>query len=86
MEEIIENGVRAYKMDTTTPLDFKSCMKTFADNKDMYLRLLPSFEDSGFLQNLYSMAYWVQVGNYKYSHFFLTFLQNIEKWRTKRIP
>lgn len=63
MEEIIENGVRAYKMDTSTPLDMKSCLRTF-QTKEMYFRLLPNFEDSGFLENLYKLAYCVQVGNF----------------------
>jgi hypothetical protein len=63
MEEIIENGVRAFKMDTTTPLDMKTCLNTFP-TKEMYFRLLPNFEESGFMENLYKLAYCVQVGNF----------------------
>ena len=63
MNEVMENGVRAYDLDTSTPLDLKTCLKTFQD-KSMYFRLLPSFEDNGFLENLHLMAFCVQVGNF----------------------
>jgi hypothetical protein len=55
MNDQVESGVRAYKLDTTTPLDIKTCLKTFND-KAMYFKLLPKFETSGFLDNLKTIS------------------------------
>ena len=63
MEEKIENGVRVFVMDTSTPLDMKSWLRTF-QLKEYYFRLLPNFEDSGLMENLFKIAYWVHVGNF----------------------
>ena len=63
MNEKMLNGVRSYDMDTSKPLDIDFCLKTYVD-KSMFFRLLPKFEESGFLDNLHLLAFWVQVGNF----------------------
>ena len=64
MNPVMENGVRAYKLDTSKPLDLKSWLRTF-QNKQMYFRLLPSFEDKWMMENLFYIAFAVQVGNFQ---------------------
>lgn len=59
----VEQAVRSYNLDLSTPLDLKGWMQTFA-TEELYFKLLPSFEDNGFMENLYYIAYWVQVGNF----------------------
>ena len=62
-DKSVEFTVRAYNLDLSTPLDLQGWMNNFGD-KDLYFRLLPKFEDNGFLENLFHIAYWVQVGNF----------------------
>ena len=63
-EEAAENRPAVYyNLDTSTPLDLKGWLQNFGW-KEIYFGLLPKFEDNGFLDNMYYLAYWVQVGNF----------------------
>ena len=40
-------------------------MSLFANNEKVVFKFLPKFEQYGFLENLYNMAFSVHVGNFK---------------------
>ena len=52
-----------YDFDKSTPLDLKQWIQNYG-SKEIYFGLLPKFEDNGFLEHMFYLAYWVQVGNF----------------------
>ena len=64
MTDQVKTMVKKIELDTSTPLDIETCLVAF-NGPEIYYKLLPKFEDIGFLENLYFIAFWVQVGNFE---------------------
>ncbi|CAI2385326.1 unnamed protein product [Moneuplotes crassus] len=62
MEQKGVKKIKKVELDTSTPVDVEKGMKIVSP--ELFFKLLPSYEDSGFLENLFYIAFAVQVGNY----------------------
>ncbi|CAI2380971.1 unnamed protein product [Moneuplotes crassus] len=55
--------IKKVDLDTKTPVDVAKAVRDLSS--ELYYKMLPEFETNGFLENLFYIAFCVQVGNFE---------------------